>query len=236
MRHLQNFRLFEQEIEQKCFAPSYEELEKLPAYQELDSYLRNMPLKSRSFGHHGLQDGGIIRWDGPESSYQKGIRTFDTVNSVYTFKLNPCSKTIYYGKEKVNKDFDVPFDTLDDWNKAIRILGEYSIGRHMGVPYSGIRKIRETDPKRILGLLTTGRLNGDPVESGGKFNEWGYKALLYLLGEEGLIEILVKLVKKKITWFKFIPDELDRSVILQRAGYNPEDIKGLTLSAEFGLI
>ena len=232
MRYLKAHPIYEAQLSNGCYAPSIEELEQLPAYKALTHYL-DQTVTRRSYT---LEDKNY-KWDTDSRANAKGIRILRLANSHYWFKINPCINTIYYGQEKVNKDFEVDLSHLEGWNQAIELVGQYSIARSHNVRFSVLRGLGD-HPKRILNLLHSGTPS-DPDRSSPQFNAYGLLTVEYLLGKEALTSFLIKLISQNVSVLKHLPNswsEADRLALLKQAGFSDEDAQGVLLSSEFGLI
>ena len=232
MRYLKVHPIYEAQLSNGCYAPSIEELERLPAFQALTHYLdQAVSHRQYSFG-----DKNYL-WDTDSQANGKGIRILRLANSHYWFKINPCINTIYYGQEKVNKDFDVDLSNLEGWNQAIELVGQYSIARSLDVRFSVIQGLR-ANPKRILNLLYNGNPS-DTSRDSQQFNSRGLLTLEYLLGKETLTSVFVKLITQNASNLRHLPSswsDADRLALLKQAGFSDEDAQGVLLSSEFGLL
>ena len=232
MRYLKAHPIYEAILSNGCYAPSIAELEQLPAYQALTHYLdQAVSHRQYSFG-----DKNYL-WDTDSQANGKGIRILRLANSHYWFKINPCINMIYYGQEKVNKDFEIDLSNLEGWNQAIEIVGQYSIARSLDVRFSVIQGLR-ANPKRILNLLYNGNPS-DTSRDSQEFNTRGLLTLEYLLGKEDLTSVFVKLITQNASNLRHLPSnwsDTDRLALLKQAGFSDEDAQGVLLSSEFGLI
>jgi len=230
MRYLKTHPIYEAQLSNGCYAPSIAELEQLPAYKALTHYLDQTVTR-------GPYTSENYAWDTQSQANAKGIRIIGLANSHYAFKINPCINTIYYGQEKVNKEFEIDLSTLEGWNQAIQIVGQYSIARSHNVRFSVIRKL-EDHPKKIFNLLHNGDPS-DPGRSSSHFNAYGLLTVEYLLGREGLNSALVKLIIQNASNLNRLPQswgDADRLALLKQAGFPDEDAQGVLFSSEFGLI
>jgi len=230
MRYLKTHPIYEAVLANGCYAPSIEELKQLPAYKALTHYLdQTVTRNSHSSDNYA--------WDTQSQANAKGIRILSLANSDYWFKINPCINTIYYGQEKVNKDFDVDLSNLEGWNQAIKLVGQYSIARSLNVRFSVIHGL-QYHSQRILNLL----YNGNPSESSRdsqQFDAYGLLTLEYLLGKEALNSVFVKLITQNVSHLRHLPSnwsDADRLVLLKQAGFSDEDAQGVLLSSEYGLL
>jgi len=232
MRYLKVHPIYEAILSNGCYAPSIAELEQLPAYKALTHYLdRSVTHRQYSFG-----DKNYL-WDTDSQANGKGIRILRLANSHYWFKINPCINMIYYGQEKVNKDFEIDLSNLEGWNQAIEIVGQYSIARSLDVRFSVIQGL-SANPKRILNLLYNGNPS-DTSRDSQQFNSRGLLTLEYLLGKDALTSVFVKLITQNASNLRHLPSswsDADRLALLKQAGFSDEDAQGVLLSSEFGLI
>ncbi len=241
MRYLSPFKLYEEDT-RSCFTLSEEEIEQLPAFQKLMKYLNGASIDARR---------ELFKWDNSPISYRKGIRSFKLGNSIYTFKINPCTGTIYYGQEKVNKNFYVDLTTKEGWNHAIEEIGKYSIAREYGVPIATIKNLHK-NAKKLGNLVAFGHpLSDGSIPNFGKVFLFGFipnktdldkksmNTLAYLLdGEVGGVEVmksLSSLVASDITNIKYIPDTFDKVEILKGAGYTENQARSLIGSSDLGI-
>lgn len=232
MRYLKAHPIYEAVLANGCYAPSIEELEQLPAYKALTHYL-DQTVTRRSYT---LGDKNYL-WDTDSQANGKGIRILRLANSHYWFKINPCINTIYYGQEKVNKDFTVDLSNLEGWNQALELVGQYSIARSLNVRFSVIHGL-QYHHQRILNLLYTGNPS-DTSRDSQQFSDYGLLTLEYLLGKEALNSVFVKLITQDASNLNRLPSrwsDADRLAILKQAGFSDEDAQGVLLSSEFGLI
>jgi hypothetical protein len=233
MRYLKAHPIYEAQLSNGCYAPSIEELERLPAFQALAHYLD----QTANWRSYSSGDKWGTTWDTTSQANAKGVRILRIANSYYWFKINPCTNTIYYGQEKVNKDFEIDLSNLEDWNQALELVGQYSIARSHQVRFSVIRGL-QSNPKRILNFL----YNDNPSDTGRdsqQFSAYGLLTVEYLLGKEALNSFFVKLITQNASNLRHLPSswtDSDRLTLLKQAGFSDEDAQGVLLSSEFGLI
>jgi len=227
MKHLFEYGVFE--VEQGCFAPEKEELEKLPEFQKIVELVRELGFNISRYYVYQPGDPTEYRWEINPRSYKSGVREVFFPIAYYYFRINPCRGTIYYGQELVNKGGDLPFNSIEDWNSAYRQIGIYSIARRLDIRKNVMDNLL-SDPIKLVKYFEKIRIEqqnpDDSIDR--EYNLYLY----YLIGNrENASEIVIKafadLVKKDLSYLNLLPKSVDKQKILVAAGYDPSTAKGL---------
>lgn len=219
MKYLKPFALLEQEAKPNFLNPTPGQLEALPAWRELQDLYAQLEEGSEAGIEHHLH-----RAISPERRAKDPVKKLEIFQCRYVvFSLNPRSRTLYYGMEKVNKNFELKFDTLEDWNKAIEIAGLFAMARvFLSIDFDYLLRMLK-DPKKFWEKEVWPG-SAEEVEIIKK----------YLLDhatftQTDLERYFVSRLQKNISFLGEIPANYDKSNLLQQAGYSQEEAQSLLL-------
>lgn len=213
MRYLKPFPLLEQEAKPNFLNPTPGQLEALPAWRELLEIYAQLEEGSEA----GIEPH-LNRAISPERRAKDPVKKLEIFQGRYIFSFNPRSRTLYYDKEKINKNFELKFDTLEDWNKAIEIAGLFAMARvFLSINFDYLLRMLK-DPKKFW------EGSAEEVEIIKK----------YLLDhatftQTDLERYFVSRLQKNISFLGEIPANYDKSTLLQQAGYSQEEAQSLLL-------
>ena len=140
MKYLKEFRIFE-EVQSDLLYLKDDEIEALPAFKRMVKFLsdrrENIPEDQRR-GRANLEP---FTWTGSNLARAKGISVLDLWGTQYPFKFNPKNGSLKFGQETVNKNFELPYRTIEDWNRTVEELDKFQLARSLNMTMLTFRSV-----------------------------------------------------------------------------------------------
>jgi hypothetical protein len=161
MKYLKEFRIFE-ETQSGPLYLEHAEIEALPAFKRMTKFIGSI---QDSTGDKRPARPGFS-WTEEGIVHKRGIRILAIPYSRYSLRFNPKNRSLKYGQETINKNFELPYETLDDWNKAVEEADKFQLARYLNMNMSTFRSL--ADPAKLQ------RWIGKTIEAAVESNQ--YKA------------------------------------------------------------
>lgn len=146
MKYLKEFRIFE-EVQSDLLYLKDDEIEALPAFKRMVKFLSDLRESIPEDQRRGRASFGPFIWTGSSLARAKGINVLDLWGAQYPFKFNPKNGSLKYGQETVNKNFELPYRTIDDWNRAVEELDKFQLARFLDMTMLTFRSL--ADPAKL---------------------------------------------------------------------------------------
>jgi hypothetical protein len=259
MKYLKEFRIFE-EVQSDLLYLKDDEIEALPAFKRMVKFLSDLRESIPKDQRGGRASLGPFIWTGSSLARAKGISVLDLWGSQYPFKFNPKNGSLKYGQETVNKNFELPYRTIDDWNRAVEEADKFHLAVFLGIKMPTLRTF--ADPKRLKKWIakemedaiedarrTFGKQRGQTIEGN---IEGIAKRLsiivphiidLYKIDKNDtsladfnkiVIDYLIKKTKADPEGIGDIP-EIYRAEVLAKLGYSDDDAKAIKDLHDIGI-
>jgi len=142
MKYLKEYKTYE-EASLGRIELSHDQIEALPAYKRLAAFVKNIRSVQPTLGS-GYND---LAWEDTGTISAKGIRILGVAYSPYTFRFNPRNQSLKYGQETINKGFELKYETLEDWNRAVEEADKFHLAVFLGIKMPTLRSF--ADPKKL---------------------------------------------------------------------------------------